>query len=225
MKAILFGLTLLLSGLPAALAVERADLDERIVQLTEKFEALQQKPDRAVPAEALSRANGIVLLDRTKAGFGFAYQGGKGLVMVKDNLGHWSAPAFLTANEASFGFQIGGEQNFCVMLFSDTNSIHELTGPVGKIGGEARGTAGNDAAGVGGQVTEPKQYGVQVYTDRSGLYGGAFVKNGAIAPDDKANLVYYGEALTMQNILFDAKVGATPAAASLREKIKAFSKQ
>jgi lipid-binding SYLF domain-containing protein len=224
MKTILFGLTLL-SGLTSALAVERPELDERIVQLTEKFEAMQHKPDRAIPAEALSRANGIVLLDRTKAGFGFAYQGGKGVVLVKDNLGHWSAPAFLTANEASFGFQIGGEESFCVMLFSDTNSIYELTGPVDKIGGEARGTAGNDAAGVGGQVTAPKQYGVQVYTDRSGLYAGAFVKNGAIAPDEKANLAYYGQALTMQDILFDGKGEATPAAASLREKIMAFSKK
>jgi lipid-binding SYLF domain-containing protein len=224
MKAILLGLTLM-GGLTPVLAADRAELDERILQLTEKFGAMQQKPDRAIPAEVLSRAAGIVLLDRTKAGFGFAFQGGGGVVMVKNNLGHWSAPAFLTANEASFGFQIGGEESFCVMLFSDTNSIHELTGPVGKIGGEARGTAGNDAAGVGGQVSAPKQYGVQVYTDRSGLYGGAFVKNGAIAPDDKANLAYYGQALTMQDILFEAKVAPTPAATRLSEKITAFSKK
>ena len=224
MKAILFGLTLL-SCLTPALAVERAELDERIQQLTANFEAMQQKPDRKIPAEALARANGIVLLDRTKAGFGFAYQGGNGVVMVKNSLGHWSAPAFLSANEASFGFQIGGEESFCVMLFSDTNSIHELTGPVGKIGGEARGTAGNDAAGVGGQVSAPKQYGVQVYTDRSGLYGGAFVKNGAIAPDDKANMAYYEAALTMQDILFEGKAAATPAATELREKITEFSKK
>jgi lipid-binding SYLF domain-containing protein len=193
--------------------------------LTEKFEDMQQRPDRAIPADGLARAKGIVLLDRTKAGFGFAYQGGTGVVMVKNSLGKWSAPAFLSANEASFGFQIGGEESFSVMLFSNTNAIRELTGSIGRFGGEARGTAGDDAAGVGGQVSAPKQYGVQVYTDRAGLYGGAFVKTGAISPDDKANLAYYGKPLTMQDILFDNQVQPSPEAVSLREKIIAYSKK
>ena len=36
------------------------------------------------PAETLRKAQGIILLDRTKAGFLFAYQGGGGVAMVKD---------------------------------------------------------------------------------------------------------------------------------------------
>ena len=186
---------------------------------------MQQKPDKRIPTEVWSGANGIVLLDRTKAGFGFAYQGGGGVAMVKNDRGRWSPVAFLRANEASFGFQIGGEQDFLVMLFRDTNSIHELTAPTGELGGEARGTAGNDSAGVGGKVTSPKQYDVQVYSDRTGFYGGAFVKNGAILPDDKANLVYYGQSLTMQNILFDDKAQPTPAVTSLAETISAYSRK
>src|SRR3989442_4711498 len=43
-----------------------------------KFVALQQKPDKRIPAETLRKARGIVLMERTKAGFLFAYQGGNG---------------------------------------------------------------------------------------------------------------------------------------------------
>ena len=133
------------------------------------------------------------------------------------------SPAFLNAREASFGFQIGGEQDFLVMLFMDRNAIHELTGAVSELGGEARGTAGNDTAGVGSKATAPQRYDVQVYADRNGLYGGAFVKNGAILPDSKANLSYYGEPLTMRNILFDNEPKLTPAASGLAEKLSEYS--
>jgi lipid-binding SYLF domain-containing protein len=224
MKAIILGLTLL-SFISPALAVNQADLDDRIRMLTAKFEAMQQKPDRRIPADVLSRARGIILLDRTKAGFLFAYQGGGGVALVKNDRGRWSPAAFLSANEASLGFQIGGEQNFFVMLFMDPSPIHELTAPTSELGSEVRSTAGNDTAGVGSKVTLPKQYDVMVYDDRTGLYAGAFVKGDAILPDDKANLIYYGKSLTMQDILFDKKVKATPAATSLTEKISDYSKK
>src|ERR1051326_6506918 len=80
MKAFLTTVTLALLSF-SALAVERADLDFRIRKLTAKLESLQSKRDKRIPIEQLRKAQGIILLDRTKAGFLFAYQGGSGLVM------------------------------------------------------------------------------------------------------------------------------------------------
>ena len=96
---------LLLFGLAApAWAIDKSALDKRIRMLTAKFEEMQAKPDKRIPAENLRKAQGIILLDRTKAGFIFAYQGGGGLAMVKDaKSGQWSPPAFVSANEASLG--------------------------------------------------------------------------------------------------------------------------
>ena len=186
---------------------------------------MQGKPDKRVPADVLSRAKGIVLLDRTKAGFIFAYQGGGGVAMVRSDSGEWSPVAFLSANEGSLGFQAGAEQNFFVMLFMDTNSVQELITQTSEVGGDARGTAGNNAAGVGGKLTSPKQYNVLVYSDQNGLYGGVSVKAGVISPDDKANMIYYGQSLTMKDILLDKKVKATPAATDLARKISDYSRQ
>ena len=223
MKTALAGLFLL--GFAAtALAIDKAELDNRIRTLTAKFEALQQKPDKSIPAETLGKAKGIVLLDRTKAGFVFAYQGGSGVAMVKNaNSEKWSPAAFLTANEASLGFQVGGQQSFIVILFMNTNSTRWLTEPNLEFGGEARGTAGDSSTGAEGTVA-PREPSVLVYDDRKGLYGGAAIKGDAIAPDETANRVYYEKALTMSEILFENKVKPTDTAAQLAAKITERSK-
>src|SRR5262249_40251144 len=127
-------------------------------------------------------------------------------------------------NEASLGFQIGGQQSFLVILLMDTNATRLLTEPTFEFGGEARGTAGNVTGGVEGKVSSPEPS-VLVYGDRQGLYGGAAIKAGAIAPDDEANRVYYGKSLTMKEILFDRKVEPTPGAKDLAGRLVEYSKR
>ena len=208
----------------SALALDPAELDNRIQLFSAKFEAMQSKPDKGVPAETLRKARGIVLLDRTKAGFLFAYQGGGGVAMVRDSkTDAWSPVAFLGANEASLGFQIGGQQSFFVILLMNTNATRLLTEPNFEFGGEARGTAAETSAGAEGVVKSVEQS-VIVFDDRKGLYGGAAIKGGAIAPDDRANRVYYGRYLSMAEILFEKKVEPTDAAAALARKINESSK-
>jgi lipid-binding SYLF domain-containing protein len=208
----------------SAFALDKTELDNRIRTLTAKFEALQQKPDKRIPADTLAKAKGIVLLDRTKAGFVFAYQGGAGLAMVKDpRTDKWGPAAFLTANEGSLGFQVGGQQSFIVILLMNTNSTRLLGEPNFQFGGEARGTAGDSSAGAEGNVA-PREPSVQVYDDRKGLYGGAAIKLGAIAPDDTANRIYYGQVLSVHEVLFENKVKPTETVLDLAGKISDHSK-
>lgn len=223
MKTIMFGLVLF-GFASAAFGVEKFELDNRIRTLTAKFEAMQQKADKSIPAESLRKAHGIVLLDRTKAGFIFAFQGGGGVAMVKDSKSDkWSAPAFVGAQEASLGFQVGGEQNFFVILLMNTNAICLLTEPNFEFGGEARGTAGRDTTGVKGTVSSTEAP-VLVFDDRHGLYGGAAIKGGAIMPDDQANRVYYEQSVTMRDVLFEKKVQPSEAALQLTMKIAEYAK-
>src|SRR5258708_30008548 len=83
MKTTMLGL-ILLGFACSTLAIDKADLDNRIRKLTAKLEEMQQKPDKNIPAGILRKAQGVILLDRTKAGFIFAYQGGGGVAMVQD---------------------------------------------------------------------------------------------------------------------------------------------
>jgi lipid-binding SYLF domain-containing protein len=190
-----------------------------------KFEEMQAKPEKRIPAENLRKALGVVLLDRTKAGFIFAFQGGAGLAMVKDaKWGRWSAPAFVTANEASLGFQIGGQQSFVVILLMNTNATHELTDSNFAFGGEASGTAGNSSGKAEGTVSSESRALVQVYSDSTGLYGGAAIKGGAISPDADADVAYYGQPLTSAEILFGNKAKPSSAAVTLTQKLTQASK-
>lgn len=223
MKAIT--IALLITGLGGtAMALDRAELDKRIQTLATRFEALQSREDKCIPAETLRKARGIVLLDRTKAGFLFAYQGGGGVALVRDaKTDQWGPAAFLGANEASLGFQVGGQQSFFVILLMNTNATRLLTEPSFEFGGEARGTAASSSTGVEGVVNSTEQS-VIVFDDRKGLYGGAAIKAGAIAPDDRANQTYYGSFVSMKEILFEKRVEPTEAALELARRINQSSK-
>jgi lipid-binding SYLF domain-containing protein len=224
MRLLITGLFLL--GLAvSAQAIDKAELDKRIRRMTTKFETMQAKPDKRIPAESLRKAKGVILLDRTKAGFIFAFQGGGGLAMVKDaKSGHWSLPAFMRADEASLGFQIGGQQSFVVILLMNTNAVHALTDSKVDFGGEASGTAGNSSGKAEGNATDDGTQQTLVYTDATGLYGGAAIKGGAVSPDPEANVAYYGQSLTSKEILFEKKGKPTEAATALAQKLTQSSK-
>ena len=205
-----------------ALAVDKTELDQRIASLAMSFDVLQAKPDKRIPAETLRKAQGIVLLDLTKAGFGFAFQGGSGMAMVKNAAGQWSAPSFLEASQASFGFQAGGSQSFVVVLLMNTNTTRMLSEPVYRFGGEAGATAGN-ASGSVETTFVPKDQQILVYTDSEGFYGGAAAKGGSLTPNAEANVVYYGASLTPKDILFDRKAKPSHTAIRLTRKLKEAS--
>jgi lipid-binding SYLF domain-containing protein len=218
MKTLTLGL-LLLVFTSSALAIDRVDLDNRIRTLTVKFENMQAMPDKRIPAAYLQRARGIILLDRTKAGFIFAYQGGGGVAMVRGpHSDAWSPVAFLSANQASLGFQIGGEQDFYVILLMTPDATRVLTEPKFEVGGEARGTAGDTSAAQGASIVSPDAP-LLVYSDHEGLYGGAALKAGALTPDDQADQIYYGQFLSMNDILFGNQVKPTDAAADLGHQL------
>ncbi len=219
MKKLLLGL-MLVSFAGNALALEPSQLDNRIKMLTAKLEAMQHKPDKRIPPELFRRAQGIVLLDRTKAGFIFGYQGGGGVALAKDpKTEKWSPVAFLNAGEASLGFQIGGEQDFYAILLMSTNAAQMLINANFQFGGEARGTAGD----LTGEAEAVLQHPVLIYADRKGLYGGAVLKGGAIQADDKADQVYYGTYVTMSEILFQHKVQPGEPASYLIQRLNWFS--
>jgi lipid-binding SYLF domain-containing protein len=223
---LLASLTVTLFGLalPAVADAGRAELDQRLRTLTTKFVTMQDHAEKRIPREKLQKAHGILLLDRTKAGFVFAYQGGHGVAMVKDaKTGKWSAPSFVKADEASLGVQIGVQQSFIVALFMDAEAAKRLAESQTTLGGEARGTAGNESTGTEA-TTDSESLSVLVYSDREGLYGGAAVKGGNVEPDSNANVRYYGQAVTAREILFENKVKPTEAALELAGKVQAQTK-
>lgn len=225
MKRIAVALLLLLGLASPALARDKAELDNRIRKLTAKFEAMQSKPDKAIPAETLAKAQGVILLDRTKAGFIFAYQGGGGVALLRDGKSQkWSPAAFVSANEASLGLQVGKQRTFVAILLMNTNAARILTDSDIEVGGEAGGTAGKSSGGVEGKVATTERS-ILVYDDRNGLYGGAAVKGGSLSADEKANQTYYKKYVSVEDILFNRKVKPGETAVALAEKLTQYGRK
>ena len=221
--ALLAGL-LFLGLAVSGLAAERDNLDQRIRNLADKFEAMQAKPGKRISPEVLRNAQGIILLDGTKAGLLFAYQHAGGVAMVKDSrTGEWGSASFVGANEASQGLLIGGERSVTVIVITNADAIWSLVGPIIKFGGEASGTAGNATGKTEGVISSVEQP-ATVYRDSRGLYAGAAIKGGAIWPDADANLALYGQPLSAKEILFDGKVKPTAAGKELAQRISESSK-
>jgi lipid-binding SYLF domain-containing protein len=224
MKRIIVGL-LALGFVSSSIARDKADLDNLIRKLTSRFESMQSKPDKAIPVETLARAHGVILLDRTKAGFIFAFQGGGGVAVVKDPKSKkWSPAAFVSASEASLGFQAGGQQTFVVILLMDTNAVRILTDADIELGSEAGGTAGNASGGAESKVSTTARS-VLVYDDRNGLFGGAAVKGSTLSPGEAENQIYYGQSLSLEDVLFNKKVKQSETTAALVEQIIRHSKK
>lgn len=206
-----------------AFALDKYELDQRIRLFEGKFEAFQAVSGKGIAPSILKNARGIVLLDRTKAGLVFAYQGGNGVAMVRDRkTGAWGPAAFIKANEASLGPQVGGEQNFYVILLMDDAAVQRLTEANFKFGGEARGTAGDASGGVTGNINGRGES-VIVYVDRQGLFGGASLKGGSVAPNTDANRIYYDHFATMQDILFGNKQQPSDASRDLAATVDKYS--
>jgi SH3 domain-containing YSC84-like protein 1 len=223
MKRLMLGL-MLMGFAGGALAIDSAELDTRIQNLTGLFQAMQDKPEAAVPPDVLRDAKGIVLLDVGKGGLGFAYQHGSGVAMVRDpNTGKWSTPGFVELNAASFGVQGGGEQAFIVVILTTTNAARRLIESNFTPGAEARGTAGYSSQGVQSKITDAQKEAL-IYSDRNGLFAGASVKLGGLNPDNSANTVYYAKSLTMEDILFSHQADTTKPGQDLIQAINDQSK-
>jgi SH3 domain-containing YSC84-like protein 1 len=220
MKTILLGM--LIMGLASsAFALDRVQLEDRIHSLTARFTAMQQNPATRVPASALARAHGIILIDRTGGALFFGFHTGNGVALARDASGHWGPSGFVSSIGASLGPQIGGSRDFFVVVLMTPDAVQSLKQSTIDFGAQASATGGNQHAGA--QATMNSGPSVLVFSQRNGLYAGASIKGGSISADDNANAIYYGRAVSMEDILFTRNVPLSPAGADLVERIVRFS--
>jgi len=217
--------TLIAAGFafPAS-AASKNKLDARVRDLTDYFASVQKEPSKAVPAQILDGAKGIVIMRNYKAGFIIGVSGGHGVALAKNTTtGKWGPIGFVKAGEGSFGFQAGAQRSDLIFVLMNSDALKILTNPNLKLGVDVRVTAGPSSAGDQANFktdTTP----VLVYGDTKGLFGGAALETGGIFPDEGDNKEYYGKDLTMSEIVIENKVEPTEAAKLLAETIERYSK-
>jgi lipid-binding SYLF domain-containing protein len=129
-------------------AASKNKLDARVRDLTDYFASVQQDASKAVPAEILSKAEGLVIMRNYKAGFIVGISGGHGVALLKDKSGTWGPVGFVKAGEGSFGFQAGAQRNDLILVLMNKEGVSVLTDPNLKLGVDIRATVGRRARGT-----------------------------------------------------------------------------
>lgn len=195
-------------------------LDMRIQRATDRFVDLQAQPGKRIPADLIARARGIIILHKVKAGLGIGGEAGNGVALVRDRSGRWSAPAFISSAEGSYGLQIGAQESTHVLLLMNETGLKPLLGGTVDIGVDVAATGGPIDEGAKIDTTTI-QAPILVYSSAGGLFAGAAFKGGGILPAQKSNEVYYGRA--MNDILFGTDVRPTPSGQRLIDVIETYT--
>lgn len=198
--------------IPASASPERdrARAEEQLDRLAVHFEALQSDPARAVPAEILRDARGLVVLRETKAGFILGGKGGRGVMLLRQG-GRWSAPALVRSREGGVGLQAGWQNATFVQVLMSQAAVDAVRTNQFRFGVGLRVTSGPRTMGDEAK-TRSAGADVLLYVDSGGLYGGLAVEAGVLGPDDKANRDLYG--MEAARVLFAAS--PPPGDAALR---------
>lgn len=196
-------------------------LDQRIRRSADRFIEMQAQPEKRIPADLIAKARGIVILHKVKAGLLIGGEAGNGVAMVRDGrTGQWSAPAFVSSGEGSYGLQIGAQETTVVLLLMNEVGLKPLLGGSVDVGVDLAATAGPYEKGGKIDTTTIKDP-ILVYTSADGLFAGAALKGGGLLPAEKNNELYYGRG--MNEVLFDPNVRPTPTGQHLVNVVETYA--
>jgi len=205
---------------------DNAKLDMRIDECDDLIREIMQMPEKSIPADLLAKASGIAIFPSVlKAGFIFGGRYGNGVVLHRDKeTGKWSAPSFYTVAGGSWGLQIGGQIIDLVLVITNERGMKSLLNDKFTLGGDAAASAGPVGRNAEIATDLLLKAGILSYSRSKGLFAGITLKGAILAPDSKANEAYYGEKLTVEDILMDNKVKPTKEAQELINTIKKYSR-
>ena len=192
-------------GPMSALTADFTDQQQLVDKARLTIEAFGANPDlRREVRNDIQEVKGVFIVPQLLRGaFVFGGRGGSGVLLVRDEKGGWSQPAFYSIGSVSFGFQAGADASQMVFLVRTTRGLEQFYKHDFKLGLDAGMTAG--PVGEGGGIQ-----GVTVdlisYTSSKGLFGGMALDGALIAVSDDSNAAYYGKEVRPTDILVKRSV-------------------
>ena len=195
------------------------DLIKRATETIERFKTL---PSLAGIKKYIAGARAVVVLPTVvKAGFIGAAEVGHGMLLVRDEGGMWSYPAFYTLGAASFGFQAGIQDTEIVLVLRSEKALRAILDQQGKFGVDTGITVG--VMGLGVEASTTANLGADVLAfahSKIGLYGGVSLEGAALVRRKDFNEAYYGPGATPSAIVIEGKF-SNPLADGLRAALAA----
>ena len=175
------------NSVSAADPIETARLSEQVLG------ELMAIPGKQVPIRLLEQAQGVAIIPNViKVGFVAGARRGHGVVMVRDAVGEWSLPQFVTLTGGSVGWQAGIQGTDVVLVFTTKKGVEGLLRGKFTIGADAAATAG--PVGRNAEVATDGNLRAEIYSySRSrGLFLGVSIDGSVLDVDHNAHGAFYG---------------------------------
>ena len=203
---------------PAA-AADKQDAEGLVYKARGTLDDFMRNKDFSWLRWHLSQAKGVVIYPQVlKAGFIFGGSGGTGVLLV-NNKGEWSQPAFYNVGSVSFGLQAGGETAEIVMLLWTQKAVDALMTTKAKLGGDTSVAMGPMGGGVKGDVTAD----FVSFAKSKGLYAGMNLEGSVVDVREGYNKAYYGKEVTPIQIIVEKKA-ANKQSEELRKALSGYSR-
>ncbi|MGA8532248.1 MAG: lipid-binding SYLF domain-containing protein [Acidobacteriaceae bacterium] len=191
---------LLAAGMTLAASAQNK-IDNELDEATQIMHELTgPQSSEGIPDAVLKDAKCVAVIPKMlKAGFVVGGQHGDGVATCKMADGRWSPPAPFQLSGASFGAQIGGEEQGYVMMIMNHEGMAALQSGHFKVGAgvdAAAGPVGREASGSGGWKAS-----ILSYSRAKGAYIGATLQGAELNQDHGATKALYGSEVPFADIL------------------------
>jgi SH3 domain-containing YSC84-like protein 1 len=196
----------------------------RLTTSAEVLTDIMSAPDKGIPRELLEKSHCVVIVPGLKKGaFIFGGKYGRGYILCRANSGSgWSAPAGVTVEGGSFGFQIGGEETDAVMLVMTKRGAQKLLSSKFTLGADASVAAG-PVGRTSSADTDLKMHAeILTYSRSRGIFAGVSLNGATLRPDRESNDELYRNRRSNQQIVM-GRTTPPMAAAELRAGLKKYS--
>ncbi len=164
-----------------------------------------------------SRAKAIIIVPSLgKAAFLIGGRIGNAVMLVRDEQGMWSPPAFYTLGGLSFGLQIGAQSSEMIIVVMTEKGLNAVIDRQVTLGGDAGVAVGELGQGVNAATGLGLKADMYAFARSEGLYIGVSLQGSVISPRPTWNKELYGTSATPKSILITREsTTASPSAAAL----------
>ncbi|CAA7618211.1 conserved exported hypothetical protein [Magnetospirillum sp. LM-5] len=219
MRLIVLALLSLLLAAPRPVSAQAAsDGAAVLAKAATSVERLRRDPNMARELDPrLARARAVLIVpDLVKGGFILGAEWGTGVLLVKDNGGRWSGPAFYSVASGSVGLQIGVQDAETIFVIMSDAGLKAVMENRFKAGADASVAVAHIGGGAEASTTSNAGADIYAFNKAVGAYGGASLEGSGILPRHSWNAGFYGGNPAPEDIVLARRLDS-PQADRLRD--------
>jgi lipid-binding SYLF domain-containing protein len=198
----------LLFALPAAAASIE---EQRVANSADVLDQFLRIPEQSIPPAMLARAYAVAVVPGVvRIGFGLGARRGKGILVVRQDDGSWSNPAFITLTGGSLGFQAGVQRTDVVLVFKTRRGVDDITSGKLTLGADASIAAGPVGRSVEGATDIRFQAEIVSYSRARGIFAGVSFAGSGVTMDRRANAAFYSSPSMTPEKIFASSPNIAP---------------